>query len=423
MKISIVTIGSRGDIQPFVALGRRLQARGHTVTLNTHANFKGFIRQHGLGFHLLGGNPEDVMKKLGSNKFGANQIKFVRALGEWFSEFGEDALGNIRDACWNADAVITNFLGVTGLSVAEKRDIPAFFTSMFPALAPTRAYPSLAIPFTHNLGGILNRLTHRFEQLSMTIPFNRIFNQFRREYLDLPAVSPLKFPYHSINGKQLQILLAYSPHLIPRPADYQAHVHVTGYWFLDEADEWTPPPELEAFLNTGEPPVCIGFGSMIDNNSEAMSRIVIQALQLCGRRGLLLGGWGQIGHAIPDEHVFTISSAPHDWLFPKVAAVVHHGGAGTTAAGLRAGKPGIVIPFMGDQPWWGARIYEQGIGPVPIPACRLNPENLAEAIQTALNDPSIRRIAARTGEKIRQENGLKNTVDIIERISHSGQLN
>ena len=417
MNISIVTIGSRGDVQPFVALGRRLQSRGHKVTLNTHAHFEVFIRQHGLSFHLLGGNPEKVMEKLGSDKLGANQIKFVRALGAWFNEFGEDALGNIRDACWNADVVITNFLGVAGLSVAEKRDIPAFFASMFPVLAPTRAYPSLTTPFTHSLGGILNTLTHRFEQLTMTVPFNRIFNKFRKGYLGLPPVSPLKFPYNSNNGKQLQVLLAYSPHLIPRPPDYQSHVHVTGYWFLDEADEWTPPPELEAFLMADKPPVYIGFGSMIDNNADAMSRIVIRALHLCHQRGLLLGGWGHMGHVTPNEEVFVVSSAPHGWLFPKLSAVVHHGGAGTTAAGLRAGKPSILIPFMGDQPWWGARIYENGIGPTPIPASKLNPENLAEAIHTAIHDLPMRRKAAQVGEKIRQENGLENTVDIIERMA------
>jgi sterol 3beta-glucosyltransferase len=357
------------------------------------------------------------MAKLGSDKFGANQIKFVRALGAWFNEFGEDALGNIRDACWNADVVITNFLGVAGLSVAEKRDIPAFLASMFPVLAPTRAYPSLTTPFMHSLGGILNALTHRFEQLSMTIPFNRIFNKFRLDYLELPSVSPLKFPYDSINGKQLQVLLAYSPHLIPRPPDYPPHVHVTGYWFLDEAVEWTPPPGLEAFLNADEPPVYIGFGSMIDNNADAMSRIVIRALHLSRQRGLLLGGWGHMGLVTQNEEIFVVSSAPHDWLFQKLAAVVHHGGAGTTAAGLRAGKPSILIPFMGDQPWWGARIYEHGIGPPPIPANKINPENLAEAIQTAIHDLPMRSRAAQIGEKIRQEKGLENTVDIIERVA------
>jgi sterol 3beta-glucosyltransferase len=288
---------------------------------------------------------------------------------------------------------------------------------MFPVLAPTRAYASLTTPFAHNLGGILNALTHRFELLSMTIPFNRIFNKFRQGYLDLPPVNPLKFPYSSINGKQLHVLLTYSPHLIPRPPDYPPHVHVTGYWFLDEAVEWTPPPGLEAFLTADEPPVYIGFGSMIDNNADAMSRIVIRALHLSRQRGLLLGGWGHMGLVTQNEEIFVVSSAPHDWLFQKLAAVVHHGGAGTTAAGLRAGKPSILIPFMGDQPWWGARIYEHGIGPPPIPANKINPENLAEAIQTAIHDLPMRSRAAQIGEKIRQEKGLENTVDILERVA------
>src|SRR5690606_35862025 len=163
-------------------------------------------------------------------------------------------------------------------------------------------------------------------------------------------------------------------------------VHITGYLFLDEQAGWQPPPALEAFLDAGEPPVYIGFGSMAGRDPEAMTALVVEALALCGRRGLLLTGWGGLHAGAVPESIFVLDAAPHSWLFPRMAAVVHHGGAGTTAEGLRAGVPAVVVPFLFDQPFWGARIEALGVGPAPIPRKQLTAARLAGAIHRAVSD-------------------------------------
>jgi UDP:flavonoid glycosyltransferase YjiC (YdhE family) len=193
-------------------------------------------------------------------------------------------------------------------------------------------------------------------------------------------------------------------------------MHITGYWFPDADTEWRPAPELEAFLEGGDPPVYIGFGSMGGRHPEQLARIVLEALAKSGQRGLLLTGWGGM-RAIPvPESVFLVDSAPHDRVFPQMAAVVHHGGAGTTAEGLRAGIPSVILPFVVDQPFWGRRVRALGVGPEPIPIKKLTADRLAHAIYTAVTQPQMRRRSAGLGEMIRAEEGAGNAVRIIKQV-------
>jgi UDP:flavonoid glycosyltransferase YjiC (YdhE family) len=191
-------------------------------------------------------------------------------------------------------------------------------------------------------------------------------------------------------------------------------VHVTGYFFLDSETDWQPSSELKAFLEAGNPPVYIGFGSMAGSNPEELARLVSQALASSGQRGLLLTGWGGLSADLVPDNVFVVDSVPHSWLFPRMAAVVHHGGAGTTAEGLRAGVPTVVIPFVFDQPFWGARIKALGFGPDPVPLKKLTADRLANAITIAVTDPAIRQRARSCGEAIRAEDGTGNAVKIIK---------
>jgi sterol 3beta-glucosyltransferase len=208
---------------------------------------------------------------------------------------------------------------------------------------------------------------------------------------------------------------AYSLSIIPHPADWPDRVHVTGNLFLEETADWRPPPELEAFLEAGDPPVYIGFGSMAGRRPERLAGIVLEALASSGQRGVLLTGWGGLKTESTPEHLFVLEAAPHSWLFPRMSAVVHHGGAGTTAEGLRAGVPSIIVPFVLDQSFWGARIQALGLGPEPIPQKKLTAVRLAEAIRIAVSDSGMRQRAIAYGTAVRAEDGTGNAVKVIKK--------
>ncbi len=212
----------------------------------------------------------------------------------------------------------------------------------------------------------------------------------------------------------MPVFYAYSPAVLPRPADWPDRVHVTGYWFLDQEPGWQPPAELLHFLQAGPAPVSIGFGSMASRDAEATLNLVLRALELSGQRGVLLSGWAGIGkgRALP-SHVFSAESLPHSWLFPRMAAVVHHGGAGTTGAGLRSGVPSVLTPLAADQPSWARRVHTLGVGPAPLPFQTLTAERLAEAIREAATSPAMRQRAAELGRQIQAEDGLGRTSELF----------
>lgn len=237
-------------------------------------------------------------------------------------------------------------------------------------------------------------------------------NHLRTRFLGLPKQTWKK--HREILNKTPSLLLV-SPQVIPRPSDWQPHYHITGYLF-DEDIQWQPPSDLLHFLADGEKPIYIGFGSMRDRKPEATTRLVLEAVKRTGNRAVLLSGWAGIGVDSMPDNVFLLDYAPHTWLFPRMAAVVHHGGAGTTAAGLRAGIPSVIVPMIADQPFWGRRIYELGAGTTPIPHNKLTVEKLAEAIRSATHNSLMRQRAAELGAKIASEDGLKNALETFERL-------
>jgi sterol 3beta-glucosyltransferase len=204
---------------------------------------------------------------------------------------------------------------------------------------------------------------------------------------------------------------------VPAPADWDNSSVVTGYWFLDTPSDWQPPQDLVAFLEHGPAPVYVGFGSMAFHDAARHMAHVLQALRKLGQRAVVASGWGGLKVEEVPASVFVVDSVPHDWLFPQVTAVVHHGGAGTTGAGLRAGKPTVICPFVGDQLFWGRRVAALGVGPRPLPQRRLTGERLAEAIHTAMNDEGMRQRAAALGAVIRSEDGVGQAVTyVVNRI-------
>jgi sterol 3beta-glucosyltransferase len=261
------------------------------------------------------------------------------------------------------------------------------------------------------------RLNYMSAHLSNQLFFRLLLptiNACRRDALALPPL-PWKL-YATLDIVAEPILYGYSRHVVPIPPDWGAWLHVTGYWFEGTDPTYQPPAELATFLAAGSPPVYVGFGSMTDQEGEAVTRIVIDALKQAGQRGILLGGWANLGAGDLPPSILRIADAPHDWLFPRMAAVVHHGGAGTTAAGLASGVPSIVVPFFADQPFWGRRVAALGAGPAPIPRKQLTAERLAAAIRQAVGDAEMQRRAANLGALIRSEDGVTAAVSVVEKL-------
>jgi sterol 3beta-glucosyltransferase len=256
-------------------------------------------------------------------------------------------------------------------------------------------------------------LSHLLVQQLMWQGFRTADRICRLQVLNLP---PALFwgSYKSAVMQRYPTVYGFSRSVIPKPADWR-NTEIVGDWFL-AASDWTPPADLVAFLQDGSPPVYIGFGSMGIRNPEATADLVLQAISRTGQRAILQAGWGGLSKADVPDNVLMVNAVPHSWLFPRMAAVVHHGGAGTTAAGLRAGVPSIVIPFFGDQPFWGQKIADLGVGTAPIPRKQLTVERLAQAIDRAVTDPVIRQRAADLGAKIQAEDGIGRVVSIVREI-------
>ncbi len=422
MHLTILTVGSRGDVQPYVALGIGLKRAGYTVRLATHQIFHDFVTSHGLEFAPIEGNPQEIMSGAGGQqwlKSGRNAFAFVRHGLRLMRPVLDRMLADSVAACQDTRAIIFSTFGFGGYHVAEKMGLPCFGSALQP-LTRTRAYPNVQVPSHWRLGGTFNYLTHVAGEFFFWLALRDPINRWRRESLNLPPL-PWKGPAAIVLQKRLPYLYGYSPHVVPRPPDWGEWLHVTGYWFLDGLARWQPPADLMDFLSAGPLPVYIGFGSMTPRHAERLTEAALEALKTTGRRGVLVTGWGGLSRRDLPDSVFKIDAAPHDWVFPRMAAVVHHGGAGTTAAGLRAGVPAVVAPFFADQPFWGQRVHELGVGPEPIPQSRLTARRLADAIRIATGDAGMRDRAAALGHKIRAEDGVARAVEVVDRYLRPGQ--
>lgn len=421
MRIAIIAMGSRGDIQPYIALGKGLNAVGHKVRLITHENFAELVSAYGLEFCPVKGNVQAFMEDpenrrlLESGNFLAINARTAKATQRAAVDWAEGGLA----ACQGMELLIAGVGGLfLGLALAEKLKLPLLQAHIFP-FTPTKAFPAILFPQSvSKLGGAVNQLSHHLFRQIMWQGSRTGDGLARSQVLDLPP-APFWGSYNSARFQRYPILYGLSPSVITQPSDWR-NTHITGYWFLDEAPDWTPPAALLEFLQKGNPPVFIGFGSMVSRNPEETAELVLRAIELTGQRALLQAGWSGLSKRDRPDTVLMVDSIPHSWLFPRVAAVVHHGGAGTTAAGLRAGIPTIVIPFFGDQPFWGQRVAELGVGTAPIPRQQLTAERLAEAIHKAVNDSAMRQRAADLGAKIQAEDGVANAVAIVQELEKCG---
>jgi UDP:flavonoid glycosyltransferase YjiC (YdhE family) len=427
MRVLIVTLGSRGDVQPYLALGQGLQAAGHQVKVATHSNFRAFVEEHGLLYAPIQADMQELMSTDTGRRMwaaGANSalygLRFFQTVRPLTRRIAQDCLA----ACRGADVVLGSLLGYwMAYSAAEKLNLPLHAAYLQP-VHPTGLYPNAM--FRPLPSSVKDR--ERYNRFSYPA-FNRVlwllaasmYNDARKTVLGMPPLHYDDLFGDLTHPEGPQVLYGYSRHVLPQDPAWPDRIRVTGFWYLDPPMDWQPPRELSKFLASGPPPVYVGFGSMSSCRPRETADTVVEALQMAGVRGVMLSGWAGLRPSKLPPTILQIDEAPHSWLFPQMAAVVHHGGAGTIAAALRAGVPQVSVPFSGDQPFWTHTIAELGVAPRPISHKRLNAERLAGALGEALGNPAIRRTAAEVGAKIRAEDGVTQAVEIVNRM-HAGPL-
>lgn len=420
MRMTMIAFGTRGDVQPSVALGKALKAKGHSVRILAGANFKNWIEGHGLEAIASKTDIQAIMESdLGREWIEkSNPVSQMLVLKKLTDQTAWQPMIDAWETCSDADVIFSSFTSdIFALSIVEKLNVPLISVPLQPALYPTRSGAATMNAPRPDRNSVLNYILGKFflEPFSWRLS-GKMVNRFRREVLSL---QPQTRGQYLAAKRRLFTVQAYSRHVVPHAEDWPSTIRTTGFCFLDEHNNWTPPPGLTAFLDAGDPPVCIGFGSMIGRNLDQMTRIVKDAVRESRQRAVLLSGWAGIGNAEPGDDILILDAAPHEWLYPRAAAAVHHGGAGTTAASLRAGVPTVIVPHLGDQPFWGQRVYSLGAGPKPIARNNLTASRLAAAILTASTNREMKARARDLGSKIRSEDGIGQAVEIIEQYLRS----
>lgn len=417
MKIAITTVGTRGDLQPYIAIGLGLKDAGHEVLIVSSKNEQTFVENYGLDFFALS---VDIQKLMDGDEVqemskGNNPIKFILSHlkgSKKLKQLMVNTQAEIWAACQTADIIIFHPGMPLGFFIAQEKKRISVMANPFPVIA-TKDYPAILFYTSPRFGKLWNKITHKiFEKVFWSLSKSAIvefWNNSVKTKMNF-STSPIQQQIES----GMPVINGYSNLFFHQPNDRQSNIQTTGNWFIDKEPNFTPPTDLTNFIDKGEPPIYIGFGSMKDiSNFKITLNIIKEALDITKQRAVVGLGWSKLSYneIIPDN-IFLIESIPHTWLFPKMKTVIHHGGAGTTATGLRAGKPTIIIPHNADQPAWGQKVFELGVGSKPIKKTNLTADNLVRAIQFA-QQPNIIANADKLGQELRKENGVKNAVKII----------
>ncbi|CEL05889.1 hypothetical protein ASPCAL07001 [Aspergillus calidoustus] len=422
LNIVIQVVGSRGDVQPFIALGNELQKHGHRVRIATHDTFDTFVRDSGLEFYPIGGDPAELMAYMVKNPGLIPQLHSLRA-GEVQKK--REMVAEMLEGCWRscieddpisgkpfvAEAIIANPPSFAHVHCAQALGIPLHLMFTMP-WSSTRAvpHPLANLKYSETTQEMANYWSYAIVEWLTWQGLGDVINSWRSK-LDLEPVPATEGP---MLAETLKIPFTYcwSPALMAKPKDWPAHIDVCGFFFRDPP-AYKPPQSLDLFLRNGPKPIYIGFGSIVIDDPEQFTAIILEAVRLTGTRAIISRGWSKLGGE-PSDSVYYIDDCPHEWLFQHVSAVVHHGGAGTTACGLRYGCPTAIVPFFGDQPFWGNLIASSGSGSKPIPYREVDVENLAKAFQFCLR-PETKHAAQEIAEKMRYESGVQAAVASFHR--------
>lgn len=412
MRALILTFGTKGDVEPYIALASALKSAGHEAAIATAAGFEDDVRSLGLDFVPSNSLMLEVMQDALPTMAGAADLqRAAKAMTASIRVSFDDQLRAVRGT--NPDIIVYHPKCLGAPHLAEHLGVPAVLSLPLPFYTPTSSYP---IPFVpRDLGPRLNRWSYALNRAE-SLMYGGMVNDFRHK-LGLPALSRWANPLVKPDGGPMEVLYPYSRHVVPVPPDYPSTAHVTGYWFTGRGTTWEPPQELSDFLAAGEAPVYIGFGSMgFGKGSDQRGAAITSALKSTGTRAIIATGWGSIAAESTDD-VLVIDGAPHDWLFPRVSAVVHHGGAGTTGIGLASGRPSLICPFLGDQSFWANRVHELGAGPRSLPRAQITAHSLAERITDLMETESYRSNSAHLARAISAESGADRAVEILQQLA------
>ncbi|SDT50603.1 glycosyltransferase [Jiangella sp. DSM 45060] len=430
MKVLLITHGSRGDVQPFAALAKGLAEAGHTATLAAPAAsawlgkpFCDRVLALHDGPNVLADDTE-VVKGLesvfrgvsGKRRLLTTIPKTRRLVGAVQDDLASMAHEMARNGGRDFDVVVHHVAGA-GHDVAEFLGVPSVLMCPQPYWVPTGAFPDPSLPWPWPAR--FNRTSY-FASRAVWWAFSGSSARWRRRSLGLGERPGGR--YRQVNGQPTPVLHPFSQYLLPGPSDYPSWVHTTGFWFLPAADNWSPPAALTSFLADGPPPIYLGFASTVSSDPKRLGRIVRNSARSAGVRAVVVGGWSGLTTADVGKDILLLNDVPFDWLFRHVAAIVHHGGLGTTGAAMAAGVPQVVCPLLPDQ-WFSARRMQTlGIAPAPVPQRALTADALAQAIHAVLADPRTAARAAAVGELVRDENGVARAVDILETVARSGRI-
>ena len=451
LNIVVMVIGSRGDIQPFLKIGQILKERGHRVRIATHPTFRVFVEKDiGLEFFSVGGDPSELMAFMVKNPGLMPSFETVRqgevgkrrnAMAEMFEGFWRSCINATDDESdednirmmgkkhpFVADAIIANPPSFAHVHIAERLGIPLHMMFTFP-YTPTQQFPhplaNIKTTSSNFDPNYINFMSYTLVEMMTWQGLGDLINRFRTRTLGLDPVSSFWAP-DALWRMKIPYTYMWSPELVPKPADWGPEIDITGFVYLDLASNFKPPDDLKEFLDAGEAPIYIGFGSIVVDDAKKFTKLIFDAVKLAGVRALVSAGWGGIGEGDDTpENILMLGNTPHDWLFPKCRAVVHHGGAGTTAAGLKFGIPTVIVPFFGEQPFWGAMVADNKAGAdESIPYKDLTAEKLADSIKQCLTDEA-KENAHRIADSIEKEgDGAENAVKSFERsLPLSGHQN
>ncbi|KAB8070951.1 hypothetical protein BDV29DRAFT_197716 [Aspergillus leporis] len=422
LNIVIHVVGSRGDVQPFIALGNELQKYGHRVRLATHNVFDSFVRKSGLEFFPIGGDPAELMAFMVKNPGLIPNMKSLKA-GEITRK--RMMVGEMLEGCWKsciendpstgapfvADAIIANPPSFAHVHCAQALGVPLHLMFTMPWSSTSEyPHPLANLKYSGTNASFANAVSYGVVEWMTWQGLGDVINDWR-ETIDLERVPVTEGP-NLVQTLKVPFTYCWSPALVPKPKDWPSYIDVCGFFFR-ELPIYTPSSELDNFLRNGPPPVYIGFGSIVIDDPPRITSILEEAVRAVGVRAIISRGWSKLGGS-SSKDILYIGDCPHEWLFQHVSAVVHHGGAGTTACGLRFGKPTTIVPFFGDQPFWGRMIAASGAGAEPIPQKSLTAQNLADAIQYCLT-PQAMTAAEGIATRMQSEQGVKTAVESFHR--------
>lgn len=415
IRITLLASGTRGDVQPYIALGLGLNAAGYAVTLATHAAFRSLVERSGLHFALIEPNPTALMMQSGEQMALTYEGNAVRALQASLSYWRntQACFGELLDSAWQAcrgsAAIIAGLPTLWGMDVAAALQVPCIWAFLQPFTRTSNfAHPML--PFTAlPVWPRLHQASYRAVEWAAWLPWRAAINQWRGNHGLPPA--PMHGRYRPLYQPNTTVLYGFSRHIVPTPQDWPAHHHSTGYWFWGQTA--APNETLHDYVAQHPRLIYVGVGSMQPSQTSGFIDSVSQALAANDAWAvMLLPSHQQPPRPAPPRILF-VNEAPHVWLFPHMRVIVHHGGAGTTATAFQAGQPQIITPIAADQFFWANRAHAIGVSPPPIPLRQLNANNLSAALAQSLNHISLQQRAQTISQQLSNENGVQTAVQTI----------